>query len=55
MPKNAYCPITYHSKIWEIEPEDAESTDGAKMRTFKEEVNNAIKYQFEADLSEYIE
>lgn len=55
MPKNAYCPITYHSKIWEIEPEDAESTDGAMMLTFKEEVNNAIKYQFEADLSEYIE
>lgn len=55
VPKNTYCPITFHSKIWEIEPEDANSTEGAMLLTYKEEVNNAVKYQFTTELDEYIE
>lgn len=43
IPQNMYCPIEHHTKVWEIEPETAESTEGLLSLTYKnKEINNVV-------------
>lgn len=48
IPKNMYCPIEPHTKVWDVDPEDnPNATEGLMYLTFKELRNNGVLLQFE--------